>query len=226
MGSPDDEGDKDEHPKHKVLVDAFYMDKFEVTVSRYEEFLRSTVRQRRPDYWNSVDTGRHSNLPVVGVDWNDADAYCRWAGKRLPTEAEWEKAARGADGRTYPWGNEEPAASLANFGTFGKDTSARVKVYEQRLAPVDSHEAGRSPYDIYNMAGNVWEWVADWYDDDYYRAHASRNPTGPAQGEYKVFRGGSWANRPGELRSANRYRYPSSTRLQSLGFRCAQDASR
>ena len=115
MGSPDGGGKKDEHPRHRVFLDAFYMDKFEVTVSRYAEFMRSTTRSGLLRT-GSVNIVRHRNLPVVGVYWHDAEAYCRWAEKRLPTEAEWEKAARGTDGRTYPWGNEPPTSRLANFG--------------------------------------------------------------------------------------------------------------
>ena len=156
MGSPDGEGDKDEHPRHRVSLDAYSMDKFEVTVSRYAKFLQSTGR-RDPDYWDQVNISKHSNLPVVGVDWHDAEAYCQWAGKRLPTEAAWEKAARGTDGRTYPWGNGQPTPRLANFN---KEYVANF--YDERLAPVDSYEAGNSPYRLHHMAGNVWEWTADW----------------------------------------------------------------
>jgi hypothetical protein len=153
MGSPDGEGKEDEHPRHQVFLDAFYMDKFEVTVSRYDQFVQSTDRSK-PKFWDQADTGKHGNLPVVGVDWNDAEAYCRWAGKRLPTEAEWEKAARGTDGRTYPWGTEAPTARLANFGN---QSSPIMKAYEERLMPVDRDEAGQSPYGLHHMAGNVWE---------------------------------------------------------------------
>jgi formylglycine-generating enzyme required for sulfatase activity len=128
MGSPDGEGAKDEHPRHRVHLDAFYMDKFEVTVARYAEFMQSTAR-RVPGLWE-VESGKHANLPMVGVDWHDADAYCRWAGKRLPTEAEWEKAARGTNGQTYPWGNEgypwrkgAPPAERANVAKAGEKFS-------------------------------------------------------------------------------------------------------
>lgn len=139
MGSPDSEGDKDEHPRHQVTLDGFYMDKFEVTVARYTEFVRAKNRSK-PVYWDQVDSSKHRNLPVVGVDWPDAKAYCEWAGKRLPTEAEWEKAARGTDGRTYPWGNEQPTVRLANFGK-----GFTSNIYDDRLAPVDSYEADNSP---------------------------------------------------------------------------------
>ncbi len=115
MGSPDDEGGKNEHPRHRVYLDAYDMDRFEVTVSRYAEFLQSTGREA-PHDWAKVKISKHSNLPVVGVSWNDAETYCRWAGKRLPTEAEWEKAARGTDGRTYPWGDEQPTSRLPTSG--------------------------------------------------------------------------------------------------------------
>jgi formylglycine-generating enzyme required for sulfatase activity len=219
MGSPEGEGKEDERPRHQVFLDAFYMDKFEVTVSRYREFIQSTDRSKPMD-WKQVDVTTLGNLPVVGVDWNDADSYCRWAGKRLPTEAEWEKAARGADGRTYPWGNEEPTARLANFGKQGSRT---VKAYEAGLVPMNSYEAGQSPYGLHHMAGNVWEWVGDWYDEHYYHRSPARNPKGPSHGMMKVFRGGSLYNDPTDVRSANRHRFPSSTQLISLGFRCAQD---
>jgi formylglycine-generating enzyme required for sulfatase activity len=223
MGSPDGEGSTDEHPQHRVYLDTYYMDKFEVSVSRYAEFMRSTGR-RAPQHWDQVNTGKHGNLPVVGVNWHDAEAYCRWAGKLLPTEAEWEKAARGIDGRTYPWGNEQPTPGLANFG---KDYVETIEtIYDKRLAPVDSYEAGNSPYGLHHMAGNVWEWTADWYDEQYYRNSPRKNAQGPSKGDYKVIRGGSWFNAPALVRSADRGRLTPSVRLDSLGFRCAQDSSK
>jgi len=217
MGSPDGEGDKDEHPRHHVTLDAFYMDKFEVTVARYAEFMQANNRSK-PDYWDQVDSSKHGNLPVVGVDWHDADAYCQWAGKRLPTEAEWEKAARGTDGRTYPWGNEQPTARLSNFGKTYTD-----KVYNNRLTPVDSYEVGKSPYGLRHMAGNVWEWVADWYDESYYGKSPDQNPKGPSAGQYRVLRGGSWGRGPVFVRSAGRDGGTPTARGGDFGFRCAQD---
>ena len=145
MGSPEGEGDKDEHPRHQVYLDTYSIDKFEVTVSRYSEFMQSTGRQA-PHDWAKVKISKHSNLPVVGVSWNDAEAYCRWTKKRLPTEAEWEKAARGMDERRYPWGSEEPTTRLSNFG-IGYTENA----YDERLAPVESYEAGKSPYGLHHM---------------------------------------------------------------------------
>jgi hypothetical protein len=141
MGSPDDEGGKNEHPRHRVYLDAYSMDRFEVTFSRYAEFLQSTGRQAPRD-WAQVKISKHSDRPAVGVSWNDAETYCRWAGKRLPTEAEWEKAARGTDERAYPWGNEQPTPRLANFG---KESTIIENVYDKFLAPVDSYEGGKSP---------------------------------------------------------------------------------
>lgn len=219
MGSPEGEGDTDEHPQHSVYLDAYYMDKFEVTVSRYAEFMQLT-RRAKPVYWEQVDTRKHANLPVIGVNWDDAEAYCRWAGKRLPTEAEWEKGARGTDGRTYPWGNDAPTSTLANFN---KGFVAE-KVYDQGLAPVENYEAGKSPYGLHHMAGNVWEWTADWYDEHYYAKSPERNPKGPSSGQYRVLRGGSWSNEPQIVRSAYRLRYGPMNRYAYFGFRCAQDA--
>jgi formylglycine-generating enzyme required for sulfatase activity len=210
MGSPDGEGNKNEHPRHQVYLDAFYMDKFEVTVARYAEFIRAKNRAK-PAFWDLVVSGKHGNLPVVGVEWWDAKTYCEWVGKRLPTEAEWEKAARGTEGRTYPWGNDQPTARHANFGK-GYTTNA----YDDRLAPVDSYEAGKSPNGLHHMAGNVWEWTADWYGKEYYGKSPARNPTGPSGGEYRVIRGGSWNDVPMNVRSAHRLRNtPPSTRLGS-----------
>lgn len=217
MGSPDGEGQADERPRHRVYLDAYSMDRFEVTVSRYAKFMQSTGR-RAPEYWDQVKTGKHSDLPVVGIDWHDAEAYCRWAGKRLPTEAEWEKAARGTDERTYPWGNEEPTTRLANFGKVFTENVYKV------LAPVESYEAGKSPYGLHHMAGNVWEWTADWYDEHSYAKSPQRNPTGPSSGTTKVFRGGSWGDVPVDMRSAYRGRVTPTYRDGNIGFRCAQDS--
>ena len=208
-------GDADEQPAHKVYVDAFFMDQYEVTVRQYAAFLQATG-VNSPSDWMTTNQPAHQKFPVANVDWADAFAFCKWAGKRLPTEAEWEKAARGTDGRLYPWGNDPPTPLHANYGKTGLNNHGA-------LVPVGTLENGKSPYDIYDMAGNVWEWVSDWYDHDYYKNSPSQNPTGPPMGGYKVIRGGSWNSNHRNLRSADRYWDPPSFRsLYFPGFRCAK----
>ena len=217
MGS--NEGAWVEGPAHRVDLDAYYIDQYEVTVERYQGFLTQTHRAI-PEYWEQVDLRRDAQKPVVGIDWDDAQDYCEWAGKRLPTEAEWEKAARGTDARTYPWGEAEPNFSMANFG---RDAFAD-RLYAEKLKAVGSYERGKSPYGAYDMPGNVWEWVADWYAEDYYRNSPQKNPQGPLNGMDKVLRGGSWDDIPASLQSTYRYRTDPTWRSPSDGVRCAQDA--
>jgi len=203
--------------EQRVYLDDFYMDKFELTTIRYVKFIQATGRQQ-PYEWSDVDLAQYGDRPVIGVDWHDADEYCRWAGKFLPNEAEWEKAARGTDGRSYPWGNQEPTRALASFDWDG----GRKWLGYQTLSPVGSYEAGKSPYGIYNMAGNVWEWVAEWYSNKTStRSSEDQNQKGL---EKKVVRGGSWANDASNLRSAYWFRTHSALRIHCVGFRCAQDA--
>jgi len=210
-------GDSLDNPRHPVYLDAFYMDKYEVTTSRYARFLQATGRQP-PFKWSEVGLASPGDRPVIGVTWQDAAAYCRWADQRLPTEAEWEKAARGTDGREYPWGNEAPTSRHANF-----NKCCEWKGYTV-LAIVGSLEAGRSPYGIYDLAGNVSEWVADWYDKTSYKYELDRNPKGPRDGEEKVVRGGSWYDAGPLQRSALRSRSYPSIPSTDRGFRCAKDA--
>ncbi|HKO29532.1 MAG TPA: formylglycine-generating enzyme family protein [Nitrospiraceae bacterium] len=213
MGSPT--GDTDERPPHQVYLDSFLIDKHEVTVGQYAEFLQQ-AGGNAPSDWKAMNQLSNKKRPVSNVDWADAVAYCKWTGKRLPTEAEWEKAARGTDGRLYPWGNEPPTTRHANYGQSGLNNNGA-------LAPVGSFEEGKSPYGIYDMAGNVWEWVSDWYDHDYYKNSPQRNPEGPPTGGFKGIRGGSWNSSPRALRSADRYWDPPTFRSQySPGFRCAK----
>jgi len=219
MGS--NEGSSHDKPEHKVFLDAYYMDMYEVTVGHYAKFLEATG-MNPPPMWTTMDQPAYQNHPVVNVDWQDANNYCRWAGKRLPTEAEWEKAARGTDGRIYPWGNDPPDPRRANYGKEKWNKHAA-------LLPAGQLKDGKSPYGIYDLAGNVWEWVSDWYDPDYYPTSPSRNPQGPESGKYKVLRGGSWDFAPEDLRSSRRdLNIPSSTDYDSpayqnfnSGFRCA-----
>lgn len=218
MGAIEDEKNAQDHerPAHSVYLDTFSIDQYEVTTTRYAKFFQQTNRAT-PEYWSERVLQRHGNKPVVGVDWNDATAYCAWAGKRLPTEAEWEKAARGTDQRVYPWGNQAPTEQRANFNRGDHFNYAM-------LTDVGSYEQGKSPYGVYDMAGNVWEWTADWYDEHYYSKSPGRNPKGPSSGEYRVRRGGSWANHPDDVRSAVRYfQSPTFQTDYYLGFRCAQD---
>ena len=216
MGSHEQEGDDDERPRHRVSLDAFYVDKYQVTNERYAKFLKKTGRSQPRD-WSKVKLPADGDLPVVGVNWQDAAAYCRWAGKRLLTEAEWEKAARGTDGRKYPWGDDEPTSRRANYGKSENDNEAH-------LLPVGSLEDGKSPYDAYDMAGNVFEWVADWYDEHYYQQSPARAPKGPPQGTAKVARGGAWDRHVFNVRSANRSAFSPVNRFKDVGMRCGKDA--
>ena len=218
MGSVSGIGEPNEHPEHEVFLNAFYIDQFEVTTERYETFLQATNHEN-PKFWNHMDRSRDTKKPVVGVSWYDAKDYCSWDGKRLPTEAEWEKAARGTDKRIYPWGDSTPNSRLANFSHRGFYVASDL--YKQHLRAVGSYEHGKSPYRVYDMAGNVWEWVSDWYDKDYYQASPKNNPAGPSNGAFKVLRGGSWTT--SDLRSARRSNTDPSLRADLNGFRCAQD---
>jgi formylglycine-generating enzyme required for sulfatase activity len=201
-----------EQPQHPVSLDTFYIDKTEVTNAQYRACVKAGACDAPSDtiYYDDPNYAQH---PVVYVSWNDADAYCRWAGKRLPTEAEWEKAARGNDWRTYPWG-EGIDCDHAQYGECGGQT-----------VPVGSKPTGASPYGALDMAGNVWEWVSDWYAPDYYSQSPRYNPPGPDSGQERVLRGGSWDNVPHLLRGANRAWRGPDYRSYSVGFRCVRPAA-
>jgi formylglycine-generating enzyme required for sulfatase activity len=217
MGLSESAGLDDEQPRHRVFLDAYYIDHFEVTVERFAKFLDVTGWEK-PANWNLVKLPEHADRPVIGVSWNDADAYCRINGRRLPTEAEWEKAARGTNERKYPWGDTKPNPTLAYFGQ-GARFSYDI------LKPVGSYPTGAGPYGTMDLAGNVAEWVQDWYDGEYYRDSPERNPPGPMAGQYRMVRGGSWSDLPVYLLSASRTsKLPSTTRNAFIGFRCAQNA--
>jgi formylglycine-generating enzyme required for sulfatase activity len=215
MGSDGTQALEDERPSHRIWLDAFSIDIHEVTTAQYAAFLAAGQRAA-PWQWETVDLRQHGDRPVIGVEWHDAEAFCRWKGKRLPTEAEWEKAARGTDGRLYPWGNQTPTSDVANFAL-----GARFS-YNQVLLPVRSHEQGKSPYGLYHMAGNAYEWVQDWYATNYYEVSPDRNPQGPAKGQFKVLRGGSWSDLPKYLLTYGRFRLLPETKNSYTGFRCAK----
>lgn len=215
MGRDGMEALEDERPRHKVWLDSYSIDIYEVTTSRYARFLAASGRTP-PWMWETVKLEIHGDRPVIGMDWEDADAYCQWAGRRLPTEAEWEKAARGTDERLYPWGNQVPTAALANFALGSRFS------YSQALMPVGHYQNVKSPYGLYDMAGNVWEWVQDWYEGRYYERSAERNPQGPEHGQFKVLRGGAWSELPKYLLTYGRFKLPLKTRNSYTGFRCAQ----
>jgi formylglycine-generating enzyme required for sulfatase activity len=210
-------GDDENSPRRDIYVDAFYMDKYEVTVSRYAKFLEATGNVGAPEEWKTVDLQNGAELPVVGVDWHDADSYCRWAGKRLPTESEWEKAARGSDERKYPWGNDAPTAEHAIFGK-----PYQNPVYKDGVAAVGRHPKGASPFGIYDLSGNVSEWIADWFAERFSSADV-RNPKGAKEGTVKAIRGGGWYDPPERLIIAKRWYANPDQRLDDLGFRCATD---
>jgi iron(II)-dependent oxidoreductase len=221
MGS-DPQADSDagpqEQPQRRVFMDRFEIDRYEISNAHYLRFVLAT-EVKGPPYWRDDPfPDKMAAHPVIGVSWYEADAYCRWARKRLPTEAEWEKAARGTDGRLFPWGNELPGWLRTNIAHPGSKRGIRYPP----LANVYRYDRGVSPYGVYQMAGNVAEWVADWFDPTYYRTATDRNPRGPAEGDLKVFRGGSWNEDPEVARSAGRGAHPPDSRSYLLGFRCAR----
>nr|MBI3613294.1 SUMF1/EgtB/PvdO family nonheme iron enzyme [Nitrospirota bacterium] len=220
-----------EFPQHRVYLGAFEIDKYEVTALQYLRFVLATDRPPLVDWRYDGGNFQESmtNHPVMHASWYDADAYCKWAGKRLPTEAEWEKAARGADGRIYPWGNQLAGLTRSNYGRTGlsgpvRDRPERLMLYPPIIA-VDKYENSASPYGAHQMSGNVAEWVADWYSKDYYATAPDRNPTGPAQGTQKAFRGGGWMDSTPSVRAAQRNGTDPSVKMNWLGFRCARTAT-
>jgi formylglycine-generating enzyme len=210
-------GDDENSPRREIFVDAFYMDKYEVTVGRYAGFLKATGNVKIPEEWDTVDLQNGAELPVVGVDWQDADSYCRWAGRRLPTEAEWERAARGNDERKYPWGNDAPSTEHAKFARPYKNS-----VYKDGVARVGTYSKGVSPFGIYELSGNVWEWVSDWYAESFHPDYA-RNPKGPDKGTHKVMRGGGWYDQSDRITTTKRIYADPVQRDDEVGFRCAID---
>jgi len=212
-------GDGEESPLRSVHVDAFYLDRFEVTTERFGKFLEATGGVSQPEGWDDAKTAAARQLPVVGVDWRDAEAYCRWAGKRLPTEAEWERAARGTDARIYPWGNDAPSAERARFATSASGP------YRGGLAPVGSHPGGQSSEGIQDLAGNASEWVADWYSPSFATGDV-RNPKGPESGPGRGIRGGGWQEPAERLPAAKRFYAAPDNRAEDVGFRCARGAAR
>lgn len=207
-----DGGAADERPLHFVYTDAYYIDKFEVSNAQYQAFTDATG-QPDPPFWGD-DRFNAPNHPVVGISWTDAMAYARWKGGRLPTEAEWEKAARGIDGRLFPWGGKWDKGFFFYFvNIYGEEDNFRY------TAPVDYYESGSSPFGIFNMSGNVWEWCLDWYDKSYYRFSPERNPEGPQPGDMKVLRGGSWINNIDGTEITRRARNVPTARKDIYGFR-------
>jgi formylglycine-generating enzyme required for sulfatase activity len=218
------DGARDEYPERRIFLNAFYMDVFEVTNGRYLAFTKA-AGHRTPEHprdknltlWRGATVpDAFKDHPVVNVAWSDAAAYCAWAGRRLPTEAEWERAARGTTGRRFPWGDMEPTRTLANYLNQWRNGAG--------LEPVGSHPQGASAEGVQDLQGNVWEWVADWYDPSYYATGPSRNPKGPDEGTRKVIRGSGWESEAPLLRSAHRLSSDPANRNHSLGFRCAMDA--
>jgi len=254
MGTAEGSGGlADERPERLVFLHAFLLDRFEVTNQDYSAFVQSTGH-RPPENNNPASTIWDGAMyphtiathPVVNVSWEDAVAYCRWSGKRLPTEAEWEKAARGTDGRRYPWGNDwnwDRANSASYWAKrtiefqSGADWEAFwIKGDGARLAkekgikgevltlPVGSFPDGVNPYGIHDLAGNVAEWVQDWYDPNYYRSAPLSNPSGPERGAIKSMRGGSWLKPAISLRTSDRDWGIMDSRPSGTGFRCAKDS--
>ena len=227
MGSEEYESEK---PPHDVYLDGYWIGKHEVTFDQYDRFCEEAKKTKPPD----AGWGR-GKRPVINVSWHDASDYCAWLSRekglefKLPTEAQWEKAGRGTDGREYPWGNDAPSGDKLNFADKQLWLKDKYDWADQNIddgyvytAPVGSYPAGASPYGLLDMSGNVWEWCLDWYDEKYYEKSPDRNPPGPSQGASRVLRGGSWFYLSHRCRSAYRGGAHPASRYQYLGVRLAR----
>jgi len=248
MGDNFGDGEARERPVHTVELDAFYIAKYEMTNGEWKKFLsdpaysnpkfwpgeRTVPRDRNP-YWNDPanhggGTPGNDDYPALSVDWDSAVAYCNWlsskTGKkyRLPTEAEWEKAARGTDQRRYPWGNEIDPTYANYVNERRTNTLAPVGYYDGGMHGQRQTHSNASPYGLYDMAGNVLEWCADWYSRDYYQVSPRKNPKGPAEGAYRVLRGGMFVDEAFDLRSyARSAAWPSFLGYRMVGFRAVRE---
>jgi formylglycine-generating enzyme required for sulfatase activity len=223
MGS--NQGDSYEKPAHTVTVDAFLMDVYEVTNAEYAQCVAdrrcavpgNLFSSTRKDYYTNP---QYANYPVVTVSWDNAKTYCEWRGARLPSEAEWEKAARGGlEGKLYPWGDTPPVCTVgAENGAQFDDCAVGDTVAVGSFKP--------NGYGLYDMAGNAWEWVNDWWGSGYYSASPNHNPTGPTSGNRKMLRGGGWYGAVEALRTMSRYVSDPATRYNNIGFRCVAAPAR
>lgn len=228
MGASDSDAvaDPDEKPQHSVEIDAFWMDQFEVSNEEYFACVQAGGCSP-PSEIDSAGfayeiASAFAKAPVVNVSWGDAGDYCAWVNKRLPTEAEWEKAARGEDGRTYPWGMDPNARKKAWFCEeciFSRENPEVLDDFSRPI-PVGNFPDGNSPYNAADLAGNVWEWVQDWYADDTYLQLDQVNPQGPVEGDFRVVRGGSWTSPSTYLRTTYRQARGQDSNWIDVGFRC------
>jgi len=200
-----------ENPAHEVFLDAFQIDIYEVTNVKYKKYVDET-KAKKPLGWESPKF-KGDQQPVVGISWKEAMAYCKWSGKRLPTEAEWEKASRGKRPVKYPWGDSLPNSEKLNFNEEKK-----------RTVSVGYYEKGKSDYGIYDLSGNVSEWVQDWHFPEYYLFSPKENPKGPEKGQYKIIRGGNWRNTAEYVDLTYRNATTPRMRNTGIGFRCAKSA--
>jgi len=203
-------GDDDELPPHEACVSEFFIDRVEVSNERYGACVAADLCDEADRYPRRPELSLPTH-PVVGVGWVDAAEYCQWVGMRLATEAEWELAAAGTDGRRYPWGNERPSCDRAVYAHCPPHSTV----------PVDSYPEGASPYGVLHMAGNAWEWVSDWWAPYYYRRAPRQDPTGPERGGMRAIRGGCWNRSAWHLRVADRDSGVLRLRNNHVGFRCA-----
>ena len=209
-----------EKPQHRVDLSGYWMDKTDVTNAMYAKCVQAgscpakimNLSFTRDSYYGNAE---FDNYPVIYVNWDEAQTYCAWAGRRLPTEAEWEVAARGTDKRKYPWGNTSASCNLLNFG------GGLANYCTGDTTDVGKYSKGASPYGILDMAGNVWQWVADWYGSNYL-VEPHENPLRPSNGEYRVIRGGSWFNATEYIRATTRIGHLPDDETEYIGFRCAR----